>query len=81
MSSSANKEMVCYSPRGAIPVIPIFSASRSINNAKIKWDRGHPCLVPLVMENCSENSPSAKKCATRLKYKDDIASLIPPQKT
>lgn len=40
----------------------------SVASAYSNGDRGHPCLVPLVTENCSDVHPFANTLATGVWY-------------
>lgn len=54
----------------------IFWANGSINIIKMIGDRGHPCLVPFVMANGLEKTPSERTRAVGLEYKARMANNI-----
>lgn len=70
--SSAYKLILCFSFLTLIPVISgnflINSARDSIERTNMRRDRGHPCLIPLVMEIFLEKKPDVKTYADREVY-------------
>lgn len=82
MTSSKNSEILWCLPWQEIPWIKgwvlIFSASGSMTKAKTNGDRGHPCLVPLVIQKFLENMPSVYTYAEGEEYSASIAFWIGP---
>lgn len=58
----------------------MYSARGSIKRANINGDRGHPCLVPFVIENVREKKPEVKTLAEGLEYNEETAEKIGPEK-
>lgn len=77
-TSSTYKLILCSEDLVRIPVIVgedlILSARGSIERAKIRGDRGHPCCVPLVMGKWYEKKTVVKTEADGQVYKEHIAS-------
>lgn len=56
-----------------------FSARGSIRRLKIEGGRGHPCLVPLVMEKGRESIFEVYACAHGKEYRARIADRMGPE--
>lgn len=68
-----------------IPVISdeflMSSARSSMERANMSGDKGHPRLVPLVMENVLEKKPDVNTEAEGEVYNELITTKIGPEKT